>query len=293
MEATPSNSRQHPATGAGRPVAFVTGASRGIGKATALALARAGCDVAITARTRKEGEGREQTADGAGRPLPGSLDTTAAEIEALGARALPLVADLRVPETLVAAAEEAVRQWGRIDVLVNNAVDTGPGSMSRFLDTTAEQFRTKVQANYLSQLDLIRAVLPGMIERGHGVIVNVTSHAARNAPPAPPGEGGWGLAYAASKAAFERVAGALHVEVGGQGVLVVSMDPGRVVTEAQAMHEKEMGLAGKYAPAPPSAPAAAVAWLATSPEAWEYAGQTVFGQRIALKQAGHPDWRTG
>jgi NAD(P)-dependent dehydrogenase (short-subunit alcohol dehydrogenase family) len=282
---------QHDSDPGRRPVALVTGASRGIGKATALALATAGFDVALTARTRREGDGKESGDGGEGRTLPGSLDTTSAEVEQRGGRALALVADLHEPATLLSAAAQTVDAWGGIDLLVNNAIDTGPGSMRRFLETTAEQFRTKVEANYLAQLELIRAVLPGMLERGSGVIVNMTSYAASHAPPAPPGEGGWGLAYAASKAAFERVAGALHVEFGGQGILAVNVDPGHVVTETQELRRQTSGLDGRYDETPASAPASAIAWLATSPDAWQYAGTTVSGLRIALREAGHPDWR--
>ena len=92
-------------------VAFVTGASRGIGKQSAIALARAGLDVVITARTVHEGEGVDDS-DGAGRPLPGSLETTAAEIESAGRRALPVPLDLHDRPTIGAAVEARARRVG-------------------------------------------------------------------------------------------------------------------------------------------------------------------------------------
>src|SRR5437899_4125066 len=130
----------------GRSVALVTGASRGIGKATAIALARAGFDVAIGARTVREGEGRDDSGRAVDRPMAGSLETTAALVETEGARALPVTMDLLDRPSLAEAVQRVVDEWGRIDVLVNNAIDTGPGSMDRFEDTTIEMVKTKPEA---------------------------------------------------------------------------------------------------------------------------------------------------
>src|SRR5438105_3353694 len=176
-----------------RPVAFVTGASRGIGKECAVHLARAGHDVVVTARTVHEGEGVDDS-DERGRRVPGSLEATASLVEETGARALAVPMDLLDRSSLGAAVGTALAEWGRIDVLVNNAVHTGPGSMSHFLDTSVELLDTKLQANVLSQVVLIKAVLPGMLERGRGTIVNMTSAVAITDPPAPAGQGGWGVA---------------------------------------------------------------------------------------------------
>jgi len=155
----------------------VTGASRGIGKAAAIALAEAGLDVVITGRTVREGDGVDDS-DGAGRSIPGSLETTAQAIEAAGRRALPVVMDLHDRSTLDAAVQRALAEWGQIDVLVNNAIDTGPGDMSRFEDTPVELLEAKLAANVVSQIVLIKSVLPGMLERGDGTLVNVTSAVA-------------------------------------------------------------------------------------------------------------------
>ncbi|HUV11161.1 MAG TPA: SDR family NAD(P)-dependent oxidoreductase, partial [Acidimicrobiia bacterium] len=126
-----------------RRVAMVTGASRGIGKATARALSDAGLDVAITARTVKEGTGVDDS-DSGGRPVPGSLETTTALIEERGGRALAIPMDLLDRASLEAAVQTVVDTWGRLDVLVNNAVHTGPGSMLRFDATTIEMIETKL-----------------------------------------------------------------------------------------------------------------------------------------------------
>src|SRR6476619_6201908 len=101
-----------------RPVAFVTGASRGIGKACAIHLARAGFDVACTARSQHEGEPREHSSTvhkSDLRPLPGSLTTTAQAIEAEGRRALTVPADLLDRSQVEAAATTVLDQWGAID----------------------------------------------------------------------------------------------------------------------------------------------------------------------------------
>jgi len=271
-------------------VAFVTGASRGIGKQSAIALARAGLDVVITARTVREGDGIDDS-DDTGRPLPGSLESTAAEIEAAGRRALPLTMDLHDRATLGAAVEQARDRWDRIDVLVNNAVDTGPGSMTRFEDTPVDVIEAKLAANVVAQVVLIKAVLPEMLERGAGTIVNITSAVAITDPPAPAGEGGWGSAYAMSKGAFHRLAAILAVEYRGRGLHFFNVEPGFVVTERMEVNAKRLGLDGVYPGAPPTVPAAVVAWLASDPGATALNGQTVSAQKFARERGLHQDWR--
>jgi NAD(P)-dependent dehydrogenase (short-subunit alcohol dehydrogenase family) len=268
-------------------VALVTGASRGIGKATAIALAGAGLDVAVTARTVHEGEGVDDS-DAAGRTVPGSLDTTAALVEEKGRRALPVPMDLLDRDSLTGAISHVLKEWGRIDVLVNNAVHTGPGSMARFDDTTIETIETKLAANVVAQLVLIKTVLPHMLERGNGTIINVTSAVAYQDPTAPPGEGGWGSAYAMSKGAFHRIAPNLSVEY--PTLRFFNVQPGYVVTERMEVNAKALGLEGRYPGAPPSVPAAVNAWAATSPEADELSGACLEAQQVAKQRELHPKW---
>lgn len=266
-------------------VALVTGASRGIGKASAVALGRAGFDVAITARTLD--------------PAPGAdpaecLRATASQIEEAGQGALAAPSDLLDLASLDRVVAATLAQWGRIDVLVNDAVDTGPGSMDHVLDLDLGDLERKLRANVVAQLALVKAVLPGMLERGAGTIVNISSAVATTDPPAPAGLGGWGLAYAASKGAFHRAAGILAVELGPVGIFAVNVDPGYVVTERMAADQERLGLAGRYPGAPPSVPASVVAWLAggISPEERvELNGTTVLAQRVARQRVLHPPWR--
>ncbi len=269
---------------------MVTGATRGIGKATAVALAEHGWDVAVTGRTRRAGEGRDDSDTGRGRPLPGSLEETAALVRARGSECLELVADLLDHAALHRAVDQVLDRWGGVDLLVNNAVDTGPGSMVTVLDLTVAQLEAKLQANVVAPVLLVQAVLPGMVARGAGIIVNVTSHTATADPPAPVGSGGWGLGYAASKGAFHRIAPLVAVELGERGVRAFNVDPGYVDTERQQVNAAALGLVGHYTGAPPSVPAAAIAWLADHPEEMEN-GQTVRAQKLALTRQLHPEWR--
>src|SRR5437773_2063413 len=124
-----------------RRVAFVTGASRGIGRACALELARRGLDVVVTARTVTGAERLEHSSTvkkSATNPLPGSLEATAREARALGAEALVVKLDLAARADWPAAVDAALARFGRIDVLVNNGRYVGPGHMDPFEDTLAE-----------------------------------------------------------------------------------------------------------------------------------------------------------
>ena len=277
--------------GQGDRRALVTGATRGIGRATALALAVDGWDVAITGRTVRTGEGRDDSDTGGGRALPGSLEETAAAVTEAGGRTLPIPTDLHDHRAVADAARSVITEWGGIDLVVNNAVDTGPGSMVPILDLSVDQLESKLRANVVAQFVLIKEVLPGMIERGAGVVIDVTSHTATVDPPGPIGEGGWGLGYAASKAAFHRFAPLLAIELGGRGIRAFNVDPGYVETERQQVNAVALGLVGHYRGAPPSVPASAIVWLARHARDLEN-GQTFRAQKLALTEQLHPDWRT-
>jgi len=270
--------------------ALVTGASRGIGKATAVALARAGFDVAVGARTLTEGHGPEDSRAG-GRPTPGSIETTCALVEAEGRRALALPMDLLDTASLLAAAATVEEAWGGVDLLVNNAVHTGDGSMTLLMDLDAETLRTKFEANVCAQFVLTQRVLGGMLDRGAGTIVDLTSAVAISDPPAPAGRGGWGFGYAMSKGAFHRLAGIIAVELGDRGIRAFNVEPGFVMTERMEVNAAGHGFEGRYRGAPPSVPAAVVAWLATEPEAEALSGQTIRAQKFALERHLHADWQ--
>jgi NAD(P)-dependent dehydrogenase (short-subunit alcohol dehydrogenase family) len=265
------------------PVALVTGASRGIGKACAVNLARVGFDVACTARTQREGEEREHSSTvrkSDTRPLPGSLATTAHDIEACGRRALAVPADLLDRAQLEAAVKIVRDTWGHIDLLLNNGRYIGPGHMDRLVDTPLDLLDKHLDANVMAPLALTKLVLPGMLERGRGLILNMTSDVAWTDPPSAAGSGGWGLGYAISKGALHRIAGVLAHEVAGTGVSIVNISPGFVATERIAIDMAEFGFDASQGAAP-DVIGRVVAWLATSPTAAEWNGRTLEAQPMA------------
>jgi hypothetical protein len=268
-----------------RKIAFITGASRGIGRAAAIALANAGYDVVATARTVREGEAAD------GRPISGSIESTAQAVRKCGQAALAIPLDLLDESSIRAAVERVLSEWGHIDLLLNNGIYTGPGSMDLFLDLEPETIETIFRANVFSQIALTRMVLPGMLVRDRGIIINMVSGAGLGDPPAPAGQGGWGYAYAATKAAFHRMVGVLAVEHAGSGVRFYNVEPGFVMTETMKLNDPDGEIAAKFQAAPPEVPAAAIAWLGTSPDAREHDGQTIFAQKLCLKLGLHADWR--
>jgi hypothetical protein len=276
-----------------RPVAFVTGASRGIGKATALALAERGYDLVISARSVRGGEAHEYSPTARRslrRAMPGSLEETAGLVRARGAGVCALPMDLLDRESTRAAARGAVAAFGRVDVLVNNAIYQGPGVMDPVLALDLEHVSRVLLGNVTHQLLVVQEVLPHLLGRGSGAIVNLVSAAGMSDPP--PGSGAWGFAYGASKAAFLRLAGVLASEHAGSGVSFFNLEPGLVLTESM----REQGLTEdllKAVPgggAPPSVPAAVIAWLVTSPDAASWHAKTVHAQLLARELRLVPGW---
>jgi len=172
-------------------VALVTGASRGVGKAVAIALARAGADVACAARAT----------DDAPLKLPGTIDETVRHVEAAGRRGLAIPTNLASEADVERMVGRVIEHFGRVDVLINNAAITFPGDlqlpMKRWDLIMAVNLRAAVQATQL--------VAPGMIERRRGAIVNVSSASAHQPFPGL-------MTYGMSKAALERMV----IDVAGQ-----------------------------------------------------------------------------
>jgi NAD(P)-dependent dehydrogenase (short-subunit alcohol dehydrogenase family) len=279
-----------------KPVAFITGASRGIGKATALALAERGYDLAISARTVTGAEQHEYSPTAQRslrRAMPGSLDETARLASERGARVSALPMDLLDRESTRSAARAALAAFGRVDVLVNNAIYQGPGVMDRVLALDLEHVSRVFLGNVTHQLLVVQELLPQMLARRSGAIVNLVSAAGMGDPP--PGSGAWGFAYGASKAALIRMAGVLASEHAGAGVSFFNLEPGLVLTESM----REQGLTDELlravpgGGAPPTVPAAVIAWLVTSPDAAKWHGKTLHAQATARELRLVPGWPAG
>jgi NAD(P)-dependent dehydrogenase (short-subunit alcohol dehydrogenase family) len=249
-----------------RRVAMVTGASRGIGRAIAVELAAGGYDVAITARTITEGAGP----DG----LPGSLDTTAAEIRAHGRDALPVPLDLLDRDALVPTVETVLDAWGHIDVLVNNAIYVGPGNDDRFLDVAPEHLERRLFANLTAQLLLSQRALRSMVDCGTGTVINITSSAGVRNPSEPLGEGGWALGYGCAKGGFHRMAGVVAIELGDQGIRCYNVEPGYIATERAKAQGRLQWLVDRGNS--PDVVGAAVRWLLESPDGTLANGRTLY-----------------
>jgi NAD(P)-dependent dehydrogenase (short-subunit alcohol dehydrogenase family) len=245
--------------------AFITGASRGIGRAAAVHLARAGYDVALTARTLNEGDQIERSAligRSDSSAWPGSLTGTAQLIEAEGVRALVVPADLTDRASTVAAAKTVLAEWGRVDVLVNNAKYSGPGGENFFLDTPIDAFDAMLQANVLSPLALAQEFLPGMVERGAGVLVTVSSKAGLRDPVLGNTKNGtWKLGYGMTKAALHRAAGIWNAELGSHGIRAYNVQPGAVLMDRAEGHQERREFV-----APPDVVGAVIAWIVTAPD---------------------------
>ena len=206
-----------------RSVALVTGASRGIGKVIAAHLALRGLDVALAARSVSE---RDVT------PYPGTIHATAALIESLGAKALPLRCDISVEGEIEDAVERALDHFGRVDVLVNNARYEGPAMWDDFTASPWDEIGKLLDCNVRAPLHFLHLLAPSMRARGGGVVINITTTMAYHLDPAyRPGKGATTSLYPSTKAHLNWATMMLARELRGDNVAVIGMHPGSVLTE--------------------------------------------------------------
>ena len=202
-------------------VAIVTGASRGIGKAIAIGLAREGARVVVAARTEAEGG-----------KLPGTIHATAEEVRAGGGYALPVQCDVRQEESVNGMVARVVQELGRMDILVNNAA---AATYRPFLEVPVKEWDVVMAVNVRGPFLCCRAVLPHMVSQGGGSVVNISSGAADRLF-----SGIFNLedrrkmiitgqAYGASKAALERMTRGLALEMGQHNIAVNCVKPARAV----------------------------------------------------------------
>jgi NAD(P)-dependent dehydrogenase (short-subunit alcohol dehydrogenase family) len=196
-------------------VAIVTGSGRGIGRAIALGLARAGCSVAVVARSADQ------------------LAETVRQITQLDRRAISVAADVSDPGAVERMVREVEESLGSVDVLVNNAGLAGP--IGPTWETAPEDWWRCLEVNLRGPMLCSRAVLPGMIARGGGSIVNVASGAGTFAHP-------YLGAYVTSKTALIRFTEVLALEAAAHGIKVFAIEPGTVRTSmADSALESEAG----------------------------------------------------
>ena len=185
-------------------VAIVTGASKGIGRAIALELAAAGADLVVNARGHD------------------ALDAVAGEIRRLGRRVEAVAADVATPEGVRHVVERARAEFGRVDVLVNNA---GKGAPKKLLDLTEDDWHASFELNFMSAVRLSVACVPLMQAQGGGRIINISSRVGRQPDP-------YFAPYAAAKAALINFTKNLANAFSKDGVLSNCIVPGLVRTEA-------------------------------------------------------------
>ncbi len=265
-------------------VAFITGASRGIGAESAVALAGLGYKVAITARTLSDGESHDHV--GKVSALPGSLEATAEAVAGAGGEALCLRGDILDEESMIAAARATLEKFGRIDLLFNNAVYQGAGNQESLLDVTREQLQAIYQGNVFTPLALIKEFVPAMEAGDGGLIINMLSYTAFNDPPASADKGGWGYAYPSSKAALGRMAGALRVEHPDSGIRIYNMEPGTVVTEVMKAAGIDEEVLARFKPCSPATIGAVVAWLADNEPREEWKPLDILRAPAIAKELG-------
>ena len=190
-------------------VAIVSGVGPGLGRAIALALAETGTNVVLVARDAAR------------------LEAVAAEVRAQAAEAITVTGDITVAADRTRIVEHAVAEWGRLDVLVNNAFALGP--MATALDITDDDWRAVLEVNLIGTVAMSVEAARWMAEHGGGSIVMVNSQAARRgaARRGP---------YAASKAGLLAAAQVLASELGPSGIRVNSVVPGQIWGDALEGH---------------------------------------------------------
>lgn len=183
--------------------ALVTGAGKGIGKAVALALAAEGVHVGLIARTEKD------------------LQTVADEIKALGVNVAYATADISNRAEVEAAVASIGAALGAVDILINNA---GTGTFGKFLELEPEVWEQQIKVNLFGTYYTIRAVLPQMLEKQAGDIINISSTAGKNGAAVT-------SAYSASKFGVFGLSESLMQEVRKQNIRVTTLAPSTIVTD--------------------------------------------------------------
>ena len=202
-------------------VAIVTGASRGIGEAIARRYAMEGAQVVVTARTLDDGDHK----------LEGGINNVVSAINAGGGEAMAIRADLASEAHRINLIEQTNEAFGPVDILVNNAAVT---YFTPIVDFKKKHYDLMLEVQVYAPFHLSQLVLPGMIERNDGRILNISSHAAIH--PAKDAGGRGGSVYGMCKAALERFTTGLASETYERGIGVNVISPGLVETPGTVFH---------------------------------------------------------
>ena len=246
-------------------VAIITGSSRGVGKFIAAELAKEGCNIVVAARSEAETDPK----------LPGTIYSTAEELRTLGVRALPVRTDVTDEDSIRAMVKQTIDEFGRIDLLVNNAGIMSPG---RLWEMPIKRWDLVTRVNVRGAVICCQAVLPHMIERRAGVIINISSIAADQ-------KGMTNTSYSVTKQALRKLSEGLAEEAREFNIRVFSLSPeGLVITPGTLYHrlDKEVP-AGPFVEAP-EAMGQAVIYL-MSDEAKSLSGKH-FYSRALLRDHG-------
>ncbi|MDQ8012924.1 MAG: 3-ketoacyl-ACP reductase [Flavobacterium nitrogenifigens] len=183
--------------------AFITGAGKGIGKAVAIALAKEGVNLILVSRTKSD------------------IDQLAEETSKLGVKTLALSADVSDINSINAAAEKAIAEFKHVDILINSA---GIASFGKFLELEPEAWERIIQVNLMGTYFTTRAIIPNMIERQTGDIINISSTAGLNGNALT-------SAYSASKFAVLGLTDSLMQEMRKHNIRVTALTPSTVATD--------------------------------------------------------------
>lgn len=253
-------------------VAIVTGASRGIGQAIAVLFGQEGAAVAVAARTEQQFHEK----------LPGTIYETAEQIAQAGGKALAVRCDISRPQDVQNLVQRTREAFGPIDIVVNNAALTYYYPIK---DYPPNRWRKVFEVNVFGPMMLVQAVLPEMIERGSGAIINISSGASRGPGPGPYSQPGRGsTVYGMTKAALERFTQGLAQDLFPHSIAVNSLSPSQVVpTPGTIFHGLVQGMDDPRGE-PPEYMAKAALVLATA-SAQELTGRICYSQEL-LKERG-------
>ncbi len=253
-------------------VVLITGASRGIGKQLALRFAQEGANLVLAARTVEASDS----------PFPGTIHETSAAVRSHGVRALAVRCDLAIRADVENLCRAAIDEFGRVDILINNAAYFGPGHYDAFMSLSLDQWETMIDVDLNAPVHACRLLLPGMFERGSGLIICMTSVAATHDVPLG-GRGGISPGYPTAKAGLNRFVRALAAEIREHRIPIIAVEPGFTVTERTTIifPQNNMDFSRAHSM---EVPVRTVLHLCTCADPIAYSGQVIVAAEFAKQR---------